>query len=144
MTREDDGSYGKKHSGDREVNPEIAKAVEKKAPDKKMTCAASFKIAEDLDVTPLDVGFTLDSFEIKIVKCQMGIFGYGSGDKPLKAVDSVEEELKKAIEGELREGMLSCKSAWEIAERLDVSRMEVTSACNFLKIKISPCQLGAF
>ena len=144
MTKKDEGSYSKKHSGSREVNPEIVKAVEGKASDGKMTCAASFKIAVDLNVPPLEVGVAADSLEIKLIKCQMGIFGYGPGKSPMKVMDSVEEELKEAIDKELKEGRLSCKSAWEIASRLNITKMDVTSACNCLQIKISPCQLGAF
>lgn len=144
MTRKDEGSYAKKHPGGHEANPEIIKAIKAKASDGKMTCAASFRIAMDLDVPPLEVGMALDSLEIKIIKCQMGIFGYGPGKKPIKVMDSVENELMEAIEGELKEGMLSCKSAWEIAARLKITKMDITSACNSLQIKITPCQLGAF
>lgn len=144
MAKKDKGSYAKKHSGNNEVNPDILKAVEGKAREGKITCAASLRIAADLDVPPLEVGITLDSLEIKIIKCQMGIFGYDPEKTPIKIMDNVEKELKGAIEGELKEGRLSCKSAWEIAKGLSVSRMDVTSACNCLKIKITPCQLGAF
>ena len=39
---------------------------------------------------------------------------------------------------------LSCLSAWEIAEETGSTRMAISSACEKLKIKIKPCQLGAF
>jgi hypothetical protein len=39
---------------------------------------------------------------------------------------------------------LSCAAAWEIADRLGVKRLEVGAACENLKIKVKPCQLGAF
>lgn len=144
MTRKDENSYSKKHPGGYDVNPEIKNAVEAKTSDGKITCAATFKVAADLNVTPLEVGMALDSLEIKIIKCQMGIFGYGPGKTPIKVMDGVGKELKGAIEGELKEGRLSCKIAWEIAARLNVTKVDITSACNCLRIKISPCQLGAF
>ena len=144
MTRKDEGHYAEKHQGDREVNPGVLKAVEGKASNGKITCAASFKVAEDLNVSPLEVGVAADSLEIKLIKCQMGLFGYGPGKTSLKVMDNVTKELKEAVEGELKDGKLSCKSAWEVAAKLNIAKMDVTSACNCLQIKISPCQLGAF
>jgi hypothetical protein len=49
-----------------------------------------------------------------------------------------------AIKEALVDGKLSCESAWEIARRFDASKMKVSSVCEQLKIKIKPCQLGAF
>jgi len=39
---------------------------------------------------------------------------------------------------------LSCAVSWEIADALQLTRMAVSEACEALKIKIKPCQLGAF
>ena len=39
---------------------------------------------------------------------------------------------------------LAEKKAWEIAKRFEISKMKVSSVCEQLKIKIKPCQLGAF
>ncbi|MBW2035618.1 MAG: hypothetical protein JRI94_18950, partial [Deltaproteobacteria bacterium] len=76
MTHEDRGHYAKKHSPDRKVQPEIAKALKQKASNREISCATAHKIARDLKVSPAEVGFTTDTLEIRIVKCQMGLYGY--------------------------------------------------------------------
>ena len=144
MTHEDEGHYAKKHPPGREVKPHIAEAVKRKAKRGKISCAAAFRIVKELDILPDEVGFTLDSLEIKIAGCQLGIFGYGHDKTPVKPVNSVTVELRETIANALEGGRLPCKAAWETAERLGIRKMDVTAACEFLKIKISSCQLGAF
>jgi hypothetical protein len=56
----------------------------------------------------------------------------------------VSTKLEKAIRGALADGWLPCLTAWKIADGMGIARMEVSSACEALKIKIKPCQLGAF
>ncbi len=53
-------------------------------------------------------------------------------------------ELEKEIRSRLSNGRLPCAAAWEIAAERKIPRMKVSSACEALKIKIKPCQLGAF
>ena len=76
MTHLDRGHYSKKHSHERKVDPGIASAIEDKASDKKITCAAAFKIVGNNGTKADEVGFTIDMLEIRIIRCQMGIFGY--------------------------------------------------------------------
>lgn len=144
MTREDEGHYTDKHSQDKEINPDIAELVRKKSSNNKISCAAAFKIAEDLDKEPAQVGATLDFLEIKIAKCQLGIFGYDKDAHVLKPMEHVPDPLKKAILEVLTDGKLRCRDAWKTAERMGIGKMDVTSACNALGVKISSCQLGAF
>ena len=144
MTHEDEGHYANKHPRDRKVAPEIAEAVKERAPEGSIACAAAFKVVGGLNVEPSEVGFTIDSLEIKITHCQMGIFGYPEGKRPIKPPESVPDDLKKAIEGSLVEGKLPCKRAWEVAEEFRIGKMDVSSACETLKVKVSKCQLGAF
>ena len=144
MTHEDAGHYAEKHPKDRKVDPKIADAVKARTKDGEISCAAAFKVVKDLNVAPAEVGFTIDSLETKIIHCQLGIFGYAEGKKPLKSMDTVQVELREAIESALIDGKIPCMSSWEIADRFGLSKMNVTSACETLKIKVSPCQLGAF
>ena len=144
MTHEDAGHYADKHPKDRKVDPNIAEALKARTKDGMISCAAAFKVVNDLNVAPAEVGFTIDSLETKIVRCQLGIFGYAEGKKPLKPMDIVPGELKEAIESALLDEKIPCKSAWEIADRFGLAKMKVASACETLKIKVSPCQLGAF
>ncbi|MGD9160195.1 MAG: hypothetical protein PVG39_17400 [Desulfobacteraceae bacterium] len=145
MTSHDRGHYAKKHSGEkRKVDPLVADTIKKKASDEKITCAAAFKIAEICGTTADEIGFTVDILEIRIIRCQMGVFGYEPEKKAVKPMDSVPDELEKAIRDKLVNEKLACASAWEIARSLNVPKMRVSSACETLCIKIKSCQLGAF
>ena len=144
MTHEDRGHYAKKHPPGLKVNSNIAEAVKEEALKGGISCAAAFKIVRDMDISPNEVGFTIDSLEIKITKCQLGLYGYGPGKRSIKPMEEVSKGLEEAIKRSLLDGRLSCEAVWELAERFDIGKMDVTSACEALKIKISSCQLGAF
>lgn len=144
MTRKDKGSYGEKRSQEIKLNTTIAEAVKKEASKGNITCAAAFKVAGRVKVTPGEVGVTIDLLEIPIVKCQLGLFGYGASDKGIIAAETVSPALEAAIKETLIKGKLPCVSAWEIAAKFDITKREIASACEALKIKISSCQLGAF
>ena len=144
MKHRDKGSYSEKHPAGRSSNPTIAEAVRQQSASGELSCAAAFKIAGNLDVEPGEVGFAMDSLELQIVKCQMGLFGYSPEKRIVKPAESVSESLIAEIRKSLVDARLPCMTAWQIAERRGVSKMEVASACEAFKIKISACQLGAF
>jgi hypothetical protein len=144
MTHENKGHYAKKHPPDRKVKPEVADALKKQISDKGVSCSAAHKVASDFGELPAEVGVTLDFLEAAITKCQLGLFGYCPEKKIVKPAETILPELEEAIGKNLSNNRISCKSAWEVAESLKIKRMEVASACEALKIKISPCQLGAF
>ena len=144
MTSKDKGHYAKKHSPDRKIDQKVADAVKGRILEGEISCAAAFKIAGDLEVSPLEVGFTIDVLEIPINKCQLGLFGYKPGRKFAKPAESVSSELEDAIRQALVNNKLACATAWEIADKFGIGKMDVTSACETLEIKIAPCQLGTF
>jgi len=144
MTDYKDTEYKKKHPADRRPPDKILEAVRQRAKENEMPCAVAFDIARDLNVQPSEVGFALDYSEIRLVKCQLGLFGY----KPQKSIvspsSSVSQDLEKDIKVRLKNGRLPCKEAWALASERGLRKMEVSSACEALGIKISECQLGAF
>jgi len=144
MTHEDKGHFSKKHPSHRKVKPEIADILKKQLSDGEISCAAAHKVASDLGESPAEIGFTLDFLEASIAKCQLGLFGYRPEKKIVKPAGTVPKTLENAIQEHLKNGRLSCESAWKIAGKLDLKRMAVASACETLEIKMSPCQLGAF
>jgi hypothetical protein len=144
MTKKNENHYAGKHGQDLKMNPDLAEMIKKKTAEGKLPCAVAFKISEEMDVPPADVGAALDLLEIKISKCQMGIFGYGRDNKFVKPMKDVPGPLERAIRESLRDKKLACGDAWQVAERSGISRMDIASACDSLGIKISPCQLGAF
>ncbi len=145
MARKDKGRYAKKHSSDRKMDQKVAEAVQGRiSAEGEISCAAAFRIVSDLGVSPLEVGFTIDVMEIPVTKCQLGLFGYNPRKGFVKPAESVSSGLEDAIRRALVNDRLSCAAAWEIAEEIGVGKMDVTAACEALKIKISSCQLGTF
>jgi hypothetical protein len=145
MTREDQGHYAKKHGFEKDINQALADRVKTRAVNGSIPCAVAFDIAGDLGVTPKEVGFTIDMLEIKLIKCQLGLFGYGAAKKAPQTDRNRIPALEQAIRDELREGAsLSCSTAWEIARKQAVGKRDVSAACDILNVKIRPCQLGAF
>jgi hypothetical protein len=147
MTHKDAGKYTAKHPSGKTVNEQVAKMVREKSPGGELACAMAEKISKELDVEISEVGITADLFEIKIKKCQLGLFGYGNKTnhgKDIEAANSVSEEMKCAIEEAAENGEITCAALWKIADRLGTKRKAVSAACETLKKKIRKCQLGTF
>lgn len=144
MIHKDKRAYTKKHSPDRKPKEETAKLVRERASGGDLPCAVAFSIAHELKAPAEEIGFTADSLEVRIVKCQLGLFGYRPQKRIVKPAASVASALKQSILEGLINDRLPCMAAWEIAERLSLPKMEVSAACEAMKVKISPCQLGSF
>ena len=136
--------FSKKHPPDRKVNDLLAEAVRARAAQGEIPCAVAFEIAEERNASPEEVGFTLDKLGVKVVKCQLGLYGYKPEKRIVKPAETVSLELEKAIRNALNNSRLPCAAAWEIAKRLGLRKMEVSSTCETMGIKISACQLGSF
>lgn len=144
MTHTDAGHYAAKHPAGAPLNEQIAAAVKQKAVDGGIDCAAATAIAGLLGATMQEVGRTIDLLEIRLKRCQLGLFGFDRKEGTLVPAERIEPALEKDIRENLFEGRLPCISAWGIADGRGIPRMAVSSACERLKIKIKPCQLGAF
>ncbi len=147
MTHEDVGKYASKHSPGTKPNEQIAKAIRQKSPGGELACAVAEKIAKDLKVGIPEVGVTADLLEMKIKKCQLGLFGWGKKPdhgKDIRATDSLSAKMKNALEEATENGVVTCAEAWAIADRLGTERRAVSMACETLGLKIRKCQLGAF
>jgi len=144
MTHEDAGHYAAKHP-DAKADPAIAAAIEEKQTDGRITCAAAHAIASKLGCPPEAVGVNIDLLEKRIAKCQLGLFGHGSKKgKTVAKASSVAAELEKAIRAAMDGDRITCKAAWDVADHLNLKRLDVACACEALEIKIGQCQLGAF
>ncbi len=126
------------------VDPVLRDGLLKRAADRKLPCAIAFDVAELLGVSPDEVGRAADLLELRLVKCQLGLFGYRPKKSIVKPAASVSPELEKAILAGLIDDRLPCKTTWKIAKRLGIQKMKVSAACDAMGIKIRPCQLGAF
>ncbi len=143
MTHEYAGKYATKHSGV-DINEKIAALIKDRVTDNMISCAEAHKIARELEVAPIDVGTTLDLLEVRINKCQLGLFGYGEVRKVTQVKVNNNPEITQAIKAALVNDRLPCASAWEIAEKFGLARIEVSAAAEKMKIKITSCQIGAF
>jgi len=144
MTRKQAGEYKTKHSPGLQASGEIVKAIKEKIKDNELSCAHAESIARDTRTTLAEVGINLDLLEVRIGKCQLGLFGYNPTSKAVEPATAVSPELTAAIRNALNDGLLPCVAAWTIAASLGIPRMAVAGACEAMKIKIKPCQLGAF
>lgn len=143
MTSHDKGHYSRKHPETKQIDETLAHAIRERAKHGCISCAVAHDIARNLLSPPEEVGVAIDMLEIRLIKCQLGLFGYPQKKIVIPAKE-ISEELREEIEKKLKDGKLPCKMAWDIAKKLGLRKMEVSSACEALGIKIGPCQLGAF
>jgi hypothetical protein len=143
MTHKDAGRYADKHGPGASPHEGIATAVREKAVAGELVCAEAERIGTTIDVPLAEIGRTLDLLELRIGRCQLGLFGYPEG-KAVQPAAAVASDLEAAIRGSLAGGKLPCKDAWEIAAKQKTTRMAVSAACEALQIRVKPCQLGAF
>ena len=144
MSLDKGANFTNKHAAGDQPDKTIADKIKMRAKDGCLPCAVAFDIAKEIGVSAAEVGKTLDLLNFRLVKCQLGLFGYGPGKKIVQPADSVAADLITAIEAALENDRLPCASSWEIATRFKLRKMAVSNACEALGIKIKPCQLGAF
>lgn len=144
MTHSNAGRYAAKHTPGRKPDETLAAAVRSKTKEGELPCADAERISLEHGTAMAEVGRTLDLLEVRINRCQLGLFGYAVEGKTVRPDNTVAPELEKDIRRRLSDGRLPCTAAWEIAAERKIPRMKVSSACEALKIKIKPCQLGAF
>ena len=144
MTREDGPKFSAKHGANAQADPRAAEKIKETAVNGEITCAVAFKIAEKLNIKPAEIGKAIDLLDYRIIKCQLGLFGYVPDKKKVKPKTPENPQLEDAIRKALVDEKLACGEAWGIAREIGIPRMTVSAACEALGIKIKPCQLGAF
>ena len=136
-------SLSDKHDEHIPVDERLVDEISKRSQAGELPCAVAFSIAELLGLAPADVGRAVDQLNIKLIKCQLGLFGY-KPEKKIVQAQTPSPEIENAIRTAAVAGKLSCRSAWDIASRFKVGKMAVSAACEAMAVKIKPCQLGAF
>ncbi len=111
--------------------------------ENKIACAKVFEIVNKHSIFPDIAGLAMNQNKIKITFCQLGLFGYPEGKKISKC-EKVSDALEDKIFSQLEDKKLPCGAAWNIASEMNLTKMDITSACEKLGIKINKCQLGAF
>ena len=133
-----------KYRRDSKPDSLITYEILKHSLNSELSCAAAFLIAKKCDVSPCKVGMIADLINCRLVKCQMGLFGYKPDKKIVIPVKTMEQNLKNTITDNLVDGKLACKIALDIVSCFKVSKMTVSGICEGMNIKINKCQLGAF
>ena len=136
--------YASKHPPSAVLEERLAAALGEKIKEGLISCAAAHGVAQRLACDPTDIGQALDLMEVRLSRCQLGLFGYQPEKRIVKKADQWDAGLEKEIRAALRDGCLPCSDAWAIADRRQLSRLAVANVCEALAIKVRPCQLGAF
>ena len=142
-------SFKSKKKSGKIKNPGLTDKEEKRiysnVKNSMLSCTDAFLLSDELGVSKKQIGMFADFNEIRLIDCQLGLFGSGPGqNKKVKKIDIVQEQLKKNILSSLTENKLSCRDAWRISSEMNISKMEVSDACETMNIKIIQCRLGAF
>jgi hypothetical protein len=116
--------------------------------DGQLPCNEAHAIAQRLDIQPLEVGFAANEADVKISRCQLGLFGYGpkaeGKHKIVHAMDDVPERLAARLRAGAEGENITCKTIWEVADKLGYKRIEASSAVEAMGLRVSRCQLGCF
>jgi len=144
MSTDSHEGYASKQPPGYQPDPELVRAIRANLKNSVLPCAVAFKIAEEMQLLPLEVGKAADSQEIGLAKCQLGLFGYLPEKKIVKAETEAPQALLEALKTAQENDRLPCASLWKIAERFKLPKMKISAICEGHDIKIKPCQLGAF
>lgn len=143
MTHEDAGHYAAKHPAGTQPDPRIAEAVKREVSDGKITCSAAFKISRDLNAPPARVGTVIDllspnrEMSARAVRLSPDVANRKTRGKRFT---SIGRKYQRFTGGQ----PVAVCFELEIAKKLGLAKMDVSSACETLGIKISSCQLGSF
>ncbi|MDP2853894.1 MAG: hypothetical protein Q8O28_06575 [Smithellaceae bacterium] len=144
MTHLDKGKYFEKHPKQTKIDEDLKQEILKQSKDDNIACKAAEKISQKRNISMSEIGVAIDILNINIAQCQLGLFGYDGKKKLVSEAESVSPDLESNITAALVNNRLSCTAAWNIADKLKIKRLDVCAACEKLKIKVKPCQLGAF
>lgn len=126
----------------------LEEAVRSALRDGTLPCATAFKITQEQEVSPGEIGDLADDLDIRISHCQLGLFGYGPKaqglHKVVQAAESVSAELEAALQSRARDGKITCADLWAIAKKMSIPKMEASSAAEALGLRVSQCQLHCF
>lgn len=113
-----------------------------------LSCARAFALARRLGTPPAELGAAADAAGVRVVKCQLGLFGYGSKAEGKSKIvqaeapgDALRHRLATAAAGEHG---LTCAAAWQVAREQRIGRLRVAGAAQSMGLRVADCQLGCF
>ena len=114
--------------------------------DARLPCAFAFRIADENGWTPAQVGAEADRLDVRISRCQLGLFGYDSFHQKgfVQRFADVPGDVTVSLRAaEVDEG-IACAALWKIAEEHGLPRVAIACAAETIGLRVSPCQLGCF
>lgn len=133
----------KKHSGV-QLNQAIIQRILQASSNGRLTCASAHRLAKAQNCLPKQIRKQADLLELRISQCQLGLFGYGQNKKKFNSGTDISSKLKDRILDVQCDGIIDCKTCWEIAKEFKISKIDMGSVCEQLEIRIKSCQLGVF
>ena len=143
MTKKNAKDYIKKHSG-KKINKKAEKIIKQKSKNEKITCDSLYVAAKEIGITSSEAGIQVDLMGLKLIECQLGLFGYLPNGKIFKKNIKFSKEIEGIIEENSKQGKITCKKCWEIAKNLKMKKLDISSIANIKNIRIKNCQFGAF
>lgn len=143
MSKENKCDYSKKHSSG-SIDPLIEAALKAKSVNNRVSCLHAHEIALKMNISPMKVGTNMDLLNLRIEKCQLGLFGYTPNKRIVKPIENMDQDLEKAIVSAEEEGKLPCIAAFIISEKMEIPKLKVAGAAEKMNKRVSNCQLGAF
>lgn len=125
---------------------EIESTVLSTLRDARLPCAFAFRIAKENGWTPSQVGAEADRLDVRISRCQLGLFGYDSfGQKGLvQRVAAIPGDVTVSLRAAEIDERIACAALWQIAEEHGLPRLAIACAAETIGLRVTPCQLGCF
>ena len=118
------------------------------ANEDQLSCALAHNLAREWGVMPEDLGAAAKKLGTRIIRCQMGLFGFGPKGTPsyrvVQPADHIPEALSVEVQAALIDGRLPCRVAWELGRRHGLAYRRIGDVLEALGIKVKLCQLGQF
>jgi hypothetical protein len=130
------------------MDEKLRQAIDERLEEGRLPCNQAFAIASIQGLDPLTVGFAANDLDIRVARCQLGLFGYGpkaeGKHKIVQAMDNVPERLSARLREASEDGNITCAALWQVADSLGYKRIESSAAAEAIGLKVSRCQLGCF
>ena len=130
------------------MDEKLLVAMRGRLQDGRLPCNRAFAVAQNLGLDPLTVGLTANEADIRVSRCQLGLFGYGPKEegkhKIVHPMDEVPERLAARLRAAADGDGITCAALWEEADGLGYKRIEACSAVEAMGLRVSRCQLGCF
>jgi len=131
------------------MSDQVLVRVRECAVDGMLSCALAHRIADELSVSPLEVGRIVNrNSDLRFYRCQLGLFGYGPKSEGKHRIvlpaENVPPEIEQALAERSDDGRISCLDIWRIADRFEYPRLGAANIVERLGLRVRTCQLRCF